>query len=255
MRTMVRLASLAAAAGALAMTGCYGDRYDDEPRYYDEEDGPQWRSTTDTDVQPRTGTRTDTRTEPTQTQRGAETWRTEPNTGQHRDMNSDGNLDREFNRDQAQGRDSGRMTASNVDQTFVREVAEANLIEVELGRLANEKADNVRVREFGQKMVQDHTDANRELQQIARGQGIEIPTTLPQNLRRHVDELSRLNGAEFDRKFISKMVEDHQKVIQKFETVGRNGQNGAIREFANETLPHLREHLHMAKEIQGQLGR
>jgi putative membrane protein len=106
--------------------------------------------------------------------------------------------------------------ASRADaQGFLNEMSIANLAEVQLGKMANEKASNADVKAFGQMMVKDHTQANDELKQIASQLKIQQPAQLDQKHKDLSDKLSKLQGAEFDREYVNAMVQGHQEVLGK----------------------------------------
>jgi predicted outer membrane protein len=106
--------------------------------------------------------------------------------------------------------------ASAIDaQTFVNRLAIAGMTEVQLGRMAAERAQNADVKAFGQMMVQDHTKAGKELMQLAKQSNIAWPTQLDQKHRDLVDRLSTLQGAAFDREYMNAMVSGHQEVANE----------------------------------------
>jgi putative membrane protein len=103
--------------------------------------------------------------------------------------------------------------ASSTDgPTFVNRLAIAGMTEVQLGRLAAERAQSADVKAFGQMMVEDHTKAGKELMQIAKQSNMPWPTELDQKHRDLVDRLSMLQGAAFDREYMNAMVSGHQEV-------------------------------------------
>jgi putative membrane protein len=95
------------------------------------------------------------------------------------------------------------------DSKFVKEAAEGGMMEVELGRLATQKASNADVKSFGQRMVDDHSKANDQLKSLASQKGVTLPTTLPADMRQEMDKISKLSGAEFDKMYMSHMLKDH----------------------------------------------
>ena len=141
------------------------------------------------------------------------------------------------------------------DSHFAREAAVGGMAEVELGRLAADKATNPRVKEFGQRMVNDHSKANDELKQAASQQGIDLPAEVDVKNRATREKLSKLSGAAFDRAYMDDMVQDHVKDVAAFETEARRpGADSAVKAFAVKTLPTLREHLQMARDIQREVA-
>lgn len=140
---------------------------------------------------------------------------------------------------------------ANQDQHFVHEAATGGMLEVELGRLAAERAASAEVKAFGQRMVTDHSKANQQLMQIATSKGITLAKALPADKQQERDRFARLSGAEFDRMYMDHMVKDHKKDVSEFEKQAEKGTDPALRTFAQQTLPTLREHLTLAQSLAG----
>jgi putative membrane protein len=141
------------------------------------------------------------------------------------------------------------MSLNATDRQFVMEAAMGGMAEVELGRLAAERGSSDAVKQFGQRMVDDHSSANTELMQIVSGKGIQLPTTLDAKHRAAVDKMSRLSGAAFDRAYSKEMVKDHNKDVALFQRESARGADADIKGFAQKTLPTLQEHLSMARAL------
>jgi putative membrane protein len=150
--------------------------------------------------------------------------------------------------------DASARGEAEATETFLREAASANRMEVELGQLATRKAENARVKEFGQRMVDDHENANQQLMTLAKTESIDGRAGMIEKHQQHVNHLSGLQGAEFDKAYIRMMVEDHQQDVLKFEAQARGAKDEDVRAFAQRILPILREHLRMAQDIQRELG-
>jgi putative membrane protein len=140
------------------------------------------------------------------------------------------------------------------DQEFAQKAAEGGLMEVQLGQLAQQQAKDQQVVEFGQRMVQDHGQANEKLMAIAEQKAIQLPQELSGDAQQKYEEMQQLSGAEFDEAYMDEMVEDHEKDIAVFEQQAQAGQDPDLRVFAEETLPTLREHLKLAQEAQSQVS-
>jgi putative membrane protein len=151
---------------------------------------------------------------------------------------------------------SGPVVAQNTraDTEFVREAAIGGMTEVELGRLAVQKSSNDKVKEFGQKMIDDHSKANDKLKSIAAKDSITIPSDLDVKHRATVNRFSKMSGTEFDRVYARDMVADHEADVASFEKEAAKGSNPDLKSFASETLPTLREHLRIAKDNETTLG-
>jgi putative membrane protein len=150
--------------------------------------------------------------------------------------------------------DTGGGSASTKvdDKKFAKEAAIGGLLEVELGKLATQKASSDAVKQFGQKMVDDHTKANDELKQAASQSNIELPTTLDKKHQQMVDKMSSLSGTAFDKAYAKDMVKDHEKDVKEFQRESQNGTDPNIKAFATKTLPVLQGHLESAKQINKQ---
>jgi len=156
------------------------------------------------------------------------------------------------------GPDTSRSAADNPAnmpalKTFAMKAADGGMAEVELGRLAAQKGTNDRVKQFGQKMVEDHTKANDDLKQAAGQAGIELPADTSAKHKQLVQKLSGLSGAAFDKAYMDAMVKDHVEDVAEFEKASKAPGNSPIRTFAASTLPTLKEHLQMAREIDGEV--
>ena len=135
------------------------------------------------------------------------------------------------------------------DRKFVKDAAIGGMTEVELGKLAGEKGSSDAVKQFGQKMIDDHTKANDELRKVAAAQSLSVPDSIDSKHRARIDKLSKLPGAEFDRAYIKDELKDHQQDVREFQDEAQNGNIPALKDFAAKTLPTLQEHLTMAKDL------
>ena len=147
-----------------------------------------------------------------------------------------------------------RTGALGGGDAFMRDAASGNRMEVELGQVASRRSENARVKEFGQRMVDDHEQANQQLMSLARAQQVDVQAGMTEKHQKHVQHLSALQGREFDEAYMKMMVTDHQEVIRNYEEQSRTAQNAELRKYAEKTLPTLREHLRMAEEIQRELS-
>jgi putative membrane protein len=110
------------------------------------------------------------------------------------------------------------------------------------------------VRQFGQRMIDDHTKANDDLKGVATKYAITLPTDLDARHRAIVTRFSNMSGTAFDRAYMRDMVRDHQSDIADFEREANNGVNSDLKNWAAATLPTLRDHLRMAKNTDTSLG-
>jgi putative membrane protein len=135
------------------------------------------------------------------------------------------------------------------DRTFMKKAAAGGLAEVELGQLATQKASSPEVKQFGQRMVDDHSKANDQLKQIASQKGVALPDKLDAKDAATKARLEKLSGEEFDRAYMKDMVADHTKDVTEFRTEARNGRDPEVKNFASRTATTIEDHLKQAKSI------
>jgi putative membrane protein len=135
------------------------------------------------------------------------------------------------------------------DLPFLREAGGANLMEVTLGRVAQSRASDTRVRDFGGRMVTDHSNLQQQLTTFTTKYGIGFTPGLSTEQQRDINRLQSLSGSEFDREYITMMVQNHQKDVDKFEDQSRDADSPRVRELAMQSLPVLQQHLSMAQRV------
>jgi len=146
---------------------------------------------------------------------------------------------------------TSKLSAS--DSKFVKEAAVGGMEEVQLGQLAAQKASDPDVKNFGQKMVDDHSKANDQLKQLAAQKGVTVASTLPASKQKEVDQLSKLSGAAFDKKYVSMMVQDHKKDVAEFKKESTKAKDSDLKSWASSTLPTLQDHLKMIEDISAKM--
>jgi putative membrane protein len=139
-------------------------------------------------------------------------------------------------------------TADTADAAFLKKAASGGLLEVELGSLTGTNGVSPRVKDFGQMMIKDHSDANAKLKTVAQQLGVDIPTDLLPPHAHHKMMLSEKKGTAFDKAYMKMMVEDHNEDIADFQKAS-NSNNPLVKNFASQTLPVLNKHLDSAKAI------
>ena len=158
------------------------------------------------------------------------------------------------NKTMKSGTTASTTTLTASDRAFVMEAAKGGLAEVEMGRLAAEKASNPDVKSFGQRMVDDHSKANDELKALAQQKGIQIPTDLDAKDKATRDKLAKLSGDAFDKAYMADMVKDHKTDVNEFKKESQQAKDADIKAFAGKTLPTLEDHLKMAEETHGKVS-
>lgn len=145
-------------------------------------------------------------------------------------------------------------TPYSTHSNFAKAAAEGDLLEVQLGQLAQQKASSQEVKQFGQRMVTDHSKLNTELTNVASKDNITLPTQLTGKDKAEYDKLSSLSGSAFDRAYIRDMVRNHEKDVTDFQKEATYGTNADLKHFASTSLSTLQEHLQLAKNTENSLG-
>lgn len=135
------------------------------------------------------------------------------------------------------------------DKKFLKEAAEGGLAEVELGKLASQKASSPEVKQFAQKMVDDHTKANDQLKQVASAENVSVPNELDSKHQSRLDKLSKLSGDSFDKAYVKDQLKDHETYVRDFNNEAQNGSDPKVKAFASATLPTLQQHLDLVKSL------
>ncbi|HXG63354.1 MAG TPA: DUF4142 domain-containing protein [Planctomycetota bacterium] len=145
----------------------------------------------------------------------------------------------------------GGGPAGDPDLFFLVQAALLNVGEVEAGRVAAERAVSPEVKEFARRMIEEHTKAQRDLTELAGKKGVEVPSKPDEAHAMLVSHLSKLEGRRFDAEYLALMTAAHARAVSLFESKVRLARDPEIRAWAERTLPALREHWRMARDLAG----
>jgi putative membrane protein len=143
-----------------------------------------------------------------------------------------------------------KSTLSSSEKKFLEKAAQGGVAEVEMGKLAAQKGQNDQVKQFGERMVKDHSAADDKLMKIASDKAVPASSEMDASSKREYDKLSKLSGAQFDREYIRMMVSDHEKDVKEFQSEAKSAKDPDVKSFAQDTLPTLEEHLKAAKSAE-----
>jgi putative membrane protein len=146
---------------------------------------------------------------------------------------------------------AGAQGQMSEDQAFVRGAASAGMLEVQSAKLALQKAQRQEVKEFAQKLIDDHTKADQQLKQIAQSKQIQIPREMKAGDRGQLQDLQQLDGQQFEDAYIINQVADHVKAVLKFRNCSQKLQDPQLKQFAQQQLPTLQQHLQHAQQLAG----
>jgi putative membrane protein len=154
-----------------------------------------------------------------------------------------------------QGQQANRGGEQSIsDPQFVAKASASGLAEVNLSMLAEKQSSSPAVQKFAQRMVRDHSKANKQLNGLADQAQMRVAQRMDAQHQALAEKLSALQGPAFDQAYINAMLKDHEQAVKLFSNEAKNGQNEALRSFASETLPILEEHLQMVRKLAGASG-
>ena len=135
------------------------------------------------------------------------------------------------------------------DKDFVKNVAESSATEVQLGKLAEEKASADAVKELGKRMVEAHTQTSEQLKRAAAALNIQVPAEPPRKAKKAEDKLAKLSGADFDRAYAKMAADEQKQAVKQFEREAKNGKVPEVKDFAAKNLSAEQERQKQAEEL------
>ena len=134
---------------------------------------------------------------------------------------------------------------SDKDKAFMKEAAMGGMMEVDMGKMAQQKGKSADVKKIGGTMVTDHSKANAELMGIAKKKGVDLSKAKA--------KMEHLKDADFDKEYINAMVKDHEKDLAAFQGEAKNGSDADVKAFASKTSEVIKKHLEMVKAAQAKM--
>ncbi|HET6807119.1 MAG TPA: DUF4142 domain-containing protein [Frateuria sp.] len=148
------------------------------------------------------------------------------------------------------GHSSSTMQHEATDKTaFMKKVASDGMAEVQICQLALRQSNDAQLKQVAQRLMDDHTQANQQLQQIAQSEGVSLPAELMPEDQQKVQKLQGKSGKAFDKQWIQMNLTDHRKDIKLFSMAGKELKDQPTRQFAQETLPKLKTHLQLVEQL------
>ncbi len=145
---------------------------------------------------------------------------------------------------------SGSQLAA-ADRRFVEKAAESGMAEVQAAQLAQQKSTDPKIKDFAQRMITDHTQANQKLMALAQTKAVTPPTEISSKHQTEMTKLQGLDGQKFDRAYLKGQIRDHEEAVKLFQKEASDGKDPQLQQFAQQTLPTLQQHLDMAKADMG----
>jgi len=135
------------------------------------------------------------------------------------------------------------------EQEFLQHALACNNAEIKIGELAAKQAANAEVKQFAQKMNEDHKKAREEMLECAKAMKANVGADIDKDLQEKITKLEALKGAEFDREFIRCVIESHERALKMCETWAKKAQDKTLAECLNKCIPGIKQHLEEAKQI------
>jgi len=152
------------------------------------------------------------------------------------------------------GSEGANGSASMADKKFVKTAMQGSMAEIKLGQLAAQKGGSEDVKQFGQRMVDDHTKLSEQMKPVASQLGVTPPDDLGMMHKGIEKKLQGKTGAEFDKTYMQAMVKDHQKDLSEFRKEASSGKSQAVKDAASQGAQVIEEHLKMAQQIAQKVG-
>jgi putative membrane protein len=140
------------------------------------------------------------------------------------------------------------------DKIFIRKVTEDGLAQVQLGKLASEKATSQDVKDYGQKMVDEHAKLNSSMAVIADSIGMRLPKNLNKADQAQYQKLSALSGDAFDKEYLSCMVRDHHENMREFRVESQTTTDPDLKDAVEKAEKVIHEHLALARKLATENG-
>jgi putative membrane protein len=144
---------------------------------------------------------------------------------------------------------TGGIAVNSDDAKFATDAANGGMAEVALGKLALTKTSNAAIKDFANMMVTDHSKANDELMAIAKAKNISLPAQPDSAHIKKMDDLSKMNGGDFDKAYVSAMIDGHKKTLDLMNGEAKNGSDTTLKAFAAKTAPVVQTHLDAINKI------
>ena len=138
------------------------------------------------------------------------------------------------------------------DHQYFREIAQASMAEVEAGKLAQQQAGADEVKKYAEEMVQDHGKMMQEQERLAQSKGVPMPKEPKKEHQSALKKLQKAQGEQFDRAYMSQMVQDHEKALKTVKEAAQKAKDPELKAMAQKAQPDIERHLQMARQISDQ---
>jgi putative membrane protein len=146
-----------------------------------------------------------------------------------------------------------RAEAPLRERIFLKQVISNGRAEVKYSELAEKRSNSLKVKAFATRLILEHKKFGEKLEEAARNLDVTVSKELDRGQKGAIDGLSRLSGAEFDRAYLARIIEDHERGVKAFENEVEKGNSEELKKLCNDALPRLQRHLKRARELAGEV--
>ncbi|MEV4769310.1 DUF4142 domain-containing protein [Micromonospora humida] len=140
------------------------------------------------------------------------------------------------------------------DTQYLQAVHQVNLAEIVTGNLAQKKGQNEQVKQLGQQFVTDHTQLDQTVKSTAQQLNVTLPNAPTADQQKVIDKLNGLNGAAFDKAWVTAELAGHVQAIQATQTEISQGSEQSVVQLAQDALPVLQAHYDALVALAQELG-
>ena len=136
------------------------------------------------------------------------------------------------------------------DQAILKDMAMADMAEIEGGKLAQSKGQSAEVKAFGQQMIDDHTANLNEVKALAQARGVMLPTEPDAKHKAMAAKLEKMSGDAFDKAYMKQAgLQDHKTVHAKLLTASKKAKDPEVKALVDKTEPVVAQHLKSAEQM------
>jgi putative membrane protein len=146
-----------------------------------------------------------------------------------------------------------QQAVASSDSSFIQTAGSLGLLQVKLGKLAEDKGSSPAVRDFGKRMVADYSKANEELAAGAKQAAYPTPTLMRQH-QQVLDRFKTIGGSSFDKKYMTEMVNEQSEAVRIYQQEAERGRVASLKELASKMLPTVQQHMSLAAQTAGSVG-
>lgn len=150
---------------------------------------------------------------------------------------------------QQAGAPNGMNSGPGMDKAFVKKALEGSMAEVQMGQLALQKSNDDQVKQFAQRMVDDHGKMVDQMKPVAQQMGVKVPDGPSKGQMKNMDKMKALSGDAFDHAYIKDMVKDHKGDDNDFKLEAQSTQNPQLKQMVMQSDQMIESHLQQIEQI------